>query len=132
MYTIRNFNSADFSLLSSWWEKRQKEHAPTLDMMPEGTSYIIEYNNVPIASMCWISTNCKAVAYCANFISNPEIEKKVRKEAVKLLFDHISKEARDRGYQNLLAFSHTSKVGDRFSELGMRPTMIVTSFVRSL
>ncbi len=132
MYSIREYSKHDYPLLADWWKLRQKEHTPSMDMMPEGTSYIIEYDSIPIASMCWISTNCKAVAYCANFISDPNAEKEIRKKAVKLLFDYIVMEASSKGYLNLLAFSHTDKVGMRFGELGMKPTMFVTSYVKEL
>lgn len=121
-FVIRKYDMADFDLLLSWWRLRQ-EFAPSQDMMPEGTSYIIESDGKPIASMCWIRTNVKAAAYCANFISDPDSHKETRRAAIAELLGYIRAQARIAGHQKLLAFGYKPKVEQRFLEMGFVPTL---------
>lgn len=109
-------------MLLEWWRMRS-EYPPSEDMMPEGTSYIVEVDGVPIASMCWIMTNVRAAAYCANFISDPQSNREIRRFAISILFDHILEEANAMGHHKLLAFGYKPKVMDRFLDMGFVPTL---------
>jgi hypothetical protein len=118
-------------MLQEWWKARG-EFPVTDDMMPEGTSFILEDGGKPLVSMCYITTNVKAAAYCANFVSDPESDRETRRAAVKELFEFIDSQRKSRGYKNLLAFGYKPKLRERFEALGFRATLDVTSFVKTL
>ncbi len=131
-FVIRPYHGDDLPVLHTWWEARG-EALPTHDMMPIGTSYVIEYGDKPVASMCWIKTNCPAVAYSANFVSDPSADEKIRRTAVEWLFDFILGDVRAAGFHNLVAFGYKPKVVSRFKEMGFRVGLTnVTSFVMPL
>lgn len=118
---IRAYRPEDFPILRTWWVKRV-EAPPTEGMMPEGTSYVAEIDDVPIASMCWVRTNMKEVAYSSNFISDPDAEDVARRRAVELLFAYICNDAKAAGYKYLLAFGYQPKLTERFKKMGYRHT----------
>lgn len=131
-FNIRQYETSDFPMLATWWEEHH-ETVPEETMMPRGTSYIIEWNDKPIASMCWVITNMPDVCYAAHFISDPNSIRDVRRDAIKTLFEFICEEIRFRGYKHLLAFGYEKKLNERFMKLGFRHTFeALNSFVKDL
>lgn len=131
-FKIRKYDISDFPLLVEWWVERQ-ETPPAETMMPRGTSYVIEWNDNPIASMCWVITNIPDICYAAHFISDPNSIRDVRREAIRTLFDFICEEISSRSYKHILAFGYEEKLTDRFLKLGFRHTFdALNSFVKDL
>lgn len=133
MLTIRSYNeSQDFSMLESWWLHNNTKIWKTA--LPKESTFIAEYNNKPIASICIYLMNSPDAAMVENLIGNPDPElKEHRKEAVDLLFKHVEEVAKSLGYTTLVLFSYEDKLKDRYSNLGYTKTLEnVTTFSKKI
>lgn len=127
---IRFYKKQDFELLSSWW-KQQNEPGPTLDMLPEDSTFIVEINNKPIISVCLYLTNCKEVCYIENLIANPEF-KENRKEYIQVLFSFLQNFAKNLGYKKLMCMAYRDALKKRYQEIGLTKTLDVSIFIKEL
>ena len=121
----------DFELLNKW--ALAGHGLPfKLDIIPE-TTYIIEHQNQPIATLCLFLMNCKGGAMVENLLSDLSVDKGIRKEAVNLLFNHVEKVAKEKGYNTLVLFSNVDKLKERYTDLGYKETMSnVSTFAKEL
>ena len=130
---IRNYNpETDFEELSQWWAAA-REIAPTFDMVPEESTYVLEMDGIPALSVSLILTNIREYCYVENFIGNPELRGPKRKAASVELLKYISDIAAQRGYKKLLCLGHRPRVKARYQELGFVQTLDgVGTFIKEL
>lgn len=101
----------DYETLARWWEAHQwpvvpKEHLPKRGFMVNETVAAFLYQtDSAIAWMEWI-------------ISDPASDSLVRDVALDLLIEHISKEARDLGFQIVLTLTDKPRLKNRLERLG--------------
>lgn len=126
--TIRNFKKNDFETILSWWNE-VKEIGPTIEMLPEESTFILEINNVPKMCVTVYLTNTNYVAYAENFVKAPGLSNKYS----KTLVNHIEKFTKDKGFKVLLCLSYKEKLKRRYEKLGYRNTLNnLSSFVKEL
>jgi hypothetical protein len=130
---IKKFKKKDYdAFFFAWWKKRGDEVLPTLDMIPP-TYWAIFIDDKPVASFGFLITNLKKVCYACHLVSNPDFQSEVRRKAVKALCEYVFSEAREKGFENMLAFSYQPKLTERFLNLGFRHTVTnLNSFCKSL
>lgn len=127
---IRRFNNKDYPEILSWWNAR-KEVPPTLSMLDNDTTFVIERNDELLACMTIILTNIKDYCYLENVSSNPIQHN--RKEAILHLNEFIYNVAKNLGYNNIIVFSHIRKVDEIYKNLGYINTCNdLNSFVRRI
>lgn len=117
MYSIRPYQIEDYELLKGWWEQIN-EVPPTPGLLPIGSTFILEYNNQPVLSICLFLTNVE-VCYLENFIADPEFKEPVRKLLSQKIVDYAVEHAKVRGYKRVGAFTNKIKLASRYKQLGL-------------
>lgn len=117
---IRHYQKEEYYNVLSWWEQHE-ECAPTKDMLPEESTFILEENGIPWVCITLYLTNSKEFAWIDNLVANPAI-KKSSKEAVNTIVEHVEKFAKNKGYKKLFCMAIEDKLGKRYQELGYNMT----------
>ena len=132
MLKIRKFKEGDYELVCGWW-KHRGEPIPPLELVSRNT-YILENEaGTPWVCLTLIGFSTPWIAWSAGLVSNPELPKEGRKEAVKALWDFVADAASDLGYQNLLCMAPNEKLEARYKDLGFTVTKKnMTLLVREL
>lgn len=132
MYTIRLYTLRDFEMLQSWW-KAVEEPAPTQEMLPLETTYIMEYNEIPILSVCLYLTNCNEFCDADCFVGNPEFDGDIRKIGAIKLSEFLEHSAKRLGYKKIRAFAYKDQLKKYYPELGFNKSMDnVASFIKEV
>lgn len=113
---IRNFKPSDYEIVASWWKAVGETPIPQKHM-PEETTFISEYEGVPVISVCYFATNVD-IALVQNFISNPSISKEIRKKHSDAMSEYMEKHCKENGYNILLGMTNKEKLSNRYKELG--------------
>jgi len=129
---IRKYTDKDYEMICSWW-KFHGEPIPPEELISQFT-YILEAPiDKPWLCLSLITFNTPWVAWSAGLVSNPDIRAHGRKEAVKLLWDHVADLAKKMGYKNLLCIAPCESLEKRYAELGFVATKRNQTFmVKSL
>lgn len=127
---IRLFNKNDYETIKMWWYKAH-EIPPTLEMLPEDSTFILELDNKPKVSLTVYLTNSKHLAYLENFAKDPELEDS--KQYTELLAKHVEKFAKEQGYKVLACLAYKDKLKKRYEDLGYINTLNnLSSFIKEL
>lgn len=127
---IRLFNKNDFKMIQSWW-KAADEMAPTIEMLPEDSTFILEIDEKPQICITLYLTNAKYISYLENFVKNPEL--KNSKEYSKKLVKYVENFAKENGCKILVCLSYKEKLKKRYEELGYMNTLNnISSFAKEL
>lgn len=128
--TIRPYESKDWPMVLSWWEM-QKEFAPLETMMPIDSSFVAELDGNPALAVCLYLTNTPEVCYVENFVGNPEFKGPVRKEATKILLDHISSFAHFLGFKRMMCMTEKTILKTHYESIGFTRTLDgVATFIK--
>lgn len=117
MYIIRPFTKNDFEMVQAWW-KKQDELPPTLDMLPQESTFICEYNNSPLLAITVYLTNSKEFCILDNFIGNPEMTGKPRKDGSALIIEFAEQFAKDLGYRSMMCMAFKDKLKNYYQSFG--------------
>jgi hypothetical protein len=133
MYSIRHYNQSDFPLISQWWNEA-KELAPTEEMMPVDSSFIVESEfGEPIAVVTVYTTNSKQFCMADNLVGNPTFYGQYRIDAINFLLDYASEWAAKKGFLSLLCMADKPSLVERYKEFGFYPTIEkVTTMIKPL
>jgi hypothetical protein len=118
---IRNYKDDEFKMIDSWW-KSANELGPIPGMLPEETTFVLEFEGEPALCITLYTTNSKEVAYLENFIGSPKL-KGVRKALAPQIIDHASRFAKSRGIRRLVCLAPNEKLEGRYTELGFTKTV---------
>jgi len=119
MITIRNYKDEDFQMISEWWNEA-KELGPLPGMMPEESSFVLEWDGNPIAALTALETNTKSISYIEGFIGNPKPEfKSIRKELAPLLWNHAFNYLKNKGFERTICYAGNEKLIQRYEQFGM-------------
>lgn len=131
MCVIREYRDSDYEMLRSWWEV-QGEPAPTRNLIPKDSTFILEISGDPILSISAYMTNVKGMSYLENFIGNPQY-KEDRSKHSSIIVEHAVTFLKNKGYERVVCFSYKDKLKKRYEELGMKKTLNnLSSFVREI
>lgn len=129
---VRNFQISDYPLLLSWW-KIYDQGIPTLEMLPVKTTFVIEADNLMLASVTIYLTNSEQFAMIDNLIANPDIDEELRRESIHKLCLFVDSYVSDRGIKSILALSTKEKLTERYQAYGYLPTAFgLTSLIKKL
>lgn len=128
MVNIRNFKNEDYDIVNSWW-KKVGEIGPTIDYLPEESSFILEIDNNPCLCISVYLTNTPS-AYFENLIADPEF--KDRKYAAEILLKHAFNFAKNKGYKYALGFTNYEKLATRHLEMGWQKKKNTTVVFKEL
>ena len=119
MYTIRHYNEQDYPMIKAWWEEA-KEIPPTEELLPLGSTLIMDLEGKPALCASLLLTNCKGLCYIENFIGNPVLKGPKRREASKMFMDLIANFAFDCGYSRMVGHTYSDKLKDYYNELDFK------------
>lgn len=110
---IRRFNKEkDYDTIVSWCKKR--DFPPIPKDMVDGLGLIIDD-----FAVCWLNLMVGSpFAFLSFPVTNPDADKIKRKEALKLIFDHCHKIAKNYNYTYMFTTSNTPPVVDLLAEFG--------------
>lgn len=132
MFNVRNFKKQDFEMVKKWW-KDQNEFPPTLEMLPEESTFICEYEKFPMVAITLYLTNSKEFCMLDNFIGNPEIPKGLRKDASALIIDYAEKFAKELGYKSIFCMALHDKLSKYYQSFGYQQRLTnVSTFNKEL
>ena len=114
MVAIRNFKKADFEAVSGWW-KTIGEHGPSIEQLPEESTFVLAIDDEPALCLAVYLTNTD-IAYFENFISDPEF--KGRQVATQALLEHAWSFARSKNYKYSVGFTTVDKLTQRYLDMG--------------
>ena len=127
---IRLFNKNDFETIKIWWNKAN-EIPPTLEMLPEESTFILELNDEPQICITVYLTNTNYLAYLEALVRNPEL--KNHQYYTKLLIQHVENFVKEKNYKILICLSDKDKLKARYMELGYINTLNnLSSFAKEL
>ena len=98
-FSIRNTEVDDYKQFCEWWSWFRFP-APPLDMLPNNGNdgIVVIHNNIDVCAGFLYATSSPSLFWCEYIVSNPEIKDRIiRKEALKLLIETISKLAKQMG-----------------------------------
>lgn len=113
---IRNYEHRDYDMIKAWWYSYNLP-CPTADMLPEDTTFIIEYEETPIACATWFATNA-SFALIDNLIGNPKCKGNLRQIMVDELLWYVENEAKEEGYRNVFCFTEHEALAKRYNDIG--------------
>lgn len=122
MYTIRSFKQEDYPMIKHWWELANQP-PPSLSMLPESSTLILEIENKPAFCLSVYLTNCSEYAYLGNFISDRSIQGPQRKEGSQILMNAILSFANALGYKQVICMTAEPKLQQRYKDMGFQPTI---------
>ena len=115
--TFRSFNNEDYKTIVEWWDWWWgKGKAIERNILPHNDyCYIIEKNNIPVASAFLYTDKNAPIGYLTFLISNPKYKEKDRRDIIKLLIQKVEKEAKKYGVMQLFTVCgdiHMSNIHD--------------------
>ncbi len=116
---IRNYKDEDFKMIAKWWTD-VNENGPLPGMMPEESTFILEWDGVAIAALTALETNTKGISYLEGYIGNPmKGLASIRRELAPMLWNHAFKYLKDKGFERVLCVTSHEKLVTRYEQLGM-------------
>lgn len=132
MFRVRGFKRHEYEIIKGWWDAAG-EVAALPGMMPEESTFVVEFDQIPMAAITVYLTNTKEVAYLENLVGNPKFKGPIRRQGVAQLVRYAESFARSLGYKRLLCMSEKGKLKERYQELGYTPTLSdITTMVREI
>ena len=120
-FSTRLFRLSEYPLIKSWWTIR-KMVPPLLDMMPEESTFVLDVEGKPVASLSLILTNT-GTAWLDNFITDPESDADIRKIGMDLAWQEILTFLKRENYSRLFAMSVNVNTKKRYEEFGFKQTL---------
>lgn len=131
VFNVRFFRPSEYLLIRSWWTLR-KMVPPELDMMPEESTFVLEVEGKPVASLSVIMTNT-GTAWVDNFITDPESSFEARQLGMELGWQEVLRFVKKHGYVRLFAMSVNPRTMKRYEHFGFKKTLeSVTTLVREV
>jgi hypothetical protein len=109
---FRPYKETDYEMLCSWWHK-QGDMAPSRNMVPLDSTFILEISGQPVLSGSVFTTNT-SMALLENFIGNPDF-KKQRKAYSKQLVDYMADYAKSKGFERVVAITYSPKLAKYYA-----------------
>ncbi len=119
MIKIRNYTDNDFKMISKWW-KDANENGPLPGMMPEESTFVLEWDGVAIAALTALETNTKGISYLEGYIGNPLPElHAIRRELAPQLWNHAFRYLKEKGFERVICLAGHERLVARYEQLGM-------------
>jgi hypothetical protein len=118
MMKIRAYRHDDFEEICSWW-KEHGECPPLSGMMIENGTFVTEYEGKIIMTLTVLVTQSLEIAYFEGYCAKPGLDKALRREFGKTLWEYGYEFLKLNGYKRVIAFTDKPVLVERYKELGM-------------
>lgn len=116
---IHEFKSDNFDMICSW-AKMRNFAVPRYEHLPP-TGYVISWQGRAVAAAFIVKTDAR-MAIISNMISNPDIDKFVRQDAIEVLIRFCSDRAKKEGFIIAVISSHIPYMKNKFEKNGFVKT----------
>ena len=117
---FRSFNNKDYVTVFKWWDWWWGENKGIeREILPHNDHcYIIEKNNIPVASgFLYVDKNAP-MGYLTFVVSNPEYKEKDRRIIIEQLITNIEEEAKSQGIKFMFTVCESTHMQNIHSKLG--------------
>jgi len=118
-FKLKPYEPADRVIIEEWFSKRDFPSPEDKFLPPTGVLALD--NNIPIACGFMFKTDAN-VASIGHLISDPEIEKEKRQDAIKQLILVLARLAESEGFGLVTIATNIKKLGERFETLNFIKT----------
>lgn len=128
---IRPYQTTDYTMIERWCREAGITTL-TRDTLPWST-FVAEYDEIPMASLSLILSNAKEYAYLEYAIGNPAANREIRRESFRSLVSYIERAAKQMGYKHLVCHAPNEKLSSYYTSFGYQPNLKgVTTMVKEL
>lgn len=110
----------DYNQIAGWW-RDSGEAPPPRELIPEDTYVLENDKGVPWICLSLILFNVPW-AWSIGLVSNPNLPKEGRRDAVKHLWDFVARLAKVKGAKYLYCQAPNEKLEARYKEMGFTVT----------
>ena len=117
---FRSFNDEDYTTVFKWWDWWWgEEKGIERSILPhDDYCYIIEKNNIPVASAFLYVDKNAPIGYLTFIVSNPEYKEKDRRFIIEKLITNIEKEAKSQGIKFVFTVCESTHMQNIHNKLG--------------
>lgn len=130
-FKLRRYNGKDYEMVKHWWDL-QREQAPTREMLPSESTWLLYDDESPILCVTLYLLNSKQFAMIDNFIGNPDFKGEKRREGTKFLLRFLEASAKEMGYKSLFCMGSNDKTKEYYKSIGFEKTLDVTCFIKEI
>ena len=119
-FSIRNTTKNDYPTLCEYW-KWFRFPAPPLEMLPNDgeDGIVVSFGNEIVCAGFLYATSSKSLFWCEFIVSNPKVkDRKVRKQAIKLLINSISELAKQMGAKAIFTSLKNENLLQHYKDCG--------------
>lgn len=118
---IRNYSTVkDYDLIQSWWQSIG-DRVPTPEMLPEESSFILEYMEEPYLFVTvYLMKDVKCFALVEHLIKDPKKNLKNGHDLVMFMQEHLLTFGRENGVKELHCAMDSIKLIQRYEQMGWR------------
>ena len=117
---FRSFNNKDYETIFEWWNWWWgKNMGIKRDVLPHNDCcYIVEKNNIPVASVFLYVDKNAPMGYLTFLVSNPEYKKKDRRFIIEQLIINVEEKAKLQGIKLMFTVCESKHTRNIHSKLG--------------
>jgi hypothetical protein len=120
---VRYYLPSDYEELVRWSNAAGIPSPPPGTFL-EGSTHVIEDSTgLPVATLTWYPQLTMEFALLEGLLSNPDVPKDLRRQAVAQLGTHVEKVVKSCGYARLLCLAPNDRLARRYQELGYTVTL---------
>ena len=102
------------------WANKRNFPAPSKEFLPP-TGILLSWQGKPIAAAFLFKTDAN-VACIAHLFSDPDADKDIRQEAVKVAIDFLTQSARYMGFKMVTMSTNIVSLGERIEKMNFEKT----------
>lgn len=117
-YEIKRYKHSYFEEIRSWWIDRDLPPPEQGMMIVDGTFVVVDENDVLQMTLTAYFTQ-SIMGYLEGYCARPGLEKSLRNEYGKALWDHCFQYLKSSGCDVVICYCDKEKLIKRYQELGM-------------
>lgn len=130
IFDVRPYKSGDFRFVEEWISKRGLQKQDQAFYPPNGRTIVHEETLICVGFLTKTDAGYSAIG---NFMSNPDVSREIRHEAMNLLIQELLELSRNNGFLHVAASSNNKKLLEFYKENGFAEVEEgLTVFIRGL
>jgi hypothetical protein len=126
----KKITKSEYDIIAKWWPCHNWPVMP-YDALPE-SGLIIYSESTPIVA-AWLYKTDSSISWLEFMVSNPDVDKKVRGEAIDLLINSLIELAQSSGFKIIFSSIRVPRLIKRMEECGFSVTDTkMTNMIRVL
>ena len=114
--TVRDTRRGDYEMFVSWWDGHVGWEAPLEHALPD-SGFLVEGDGFPVVAG-WLYRTDSSIAWLEWIISNPQASKEERADALPILIERLTHEARMLGFKIVFTSTNNKRLLAQYEEAG--------------